>query len=37
MIDSDNVTPKQLCELGGEKISMPLSVKCPKKGRITNI
>ncbi|CAF5213302.1 unnamed protein product, partial [Rotaria magnacalcarata] len=30
-IDPEEVEPKQLCELGGEKISVPLSVACHKK------
>jgi hypothetical protein len=33
-IDPTKVTPQQLCELGGEKISMPLSAKCQKKGQL---
>ncbi|CAF3194883.1 unnamed protein product [Rotaria socialis] len=30
-IDPEEVEPKQLCELGAEKISVPLSVACNKK------
>jgi hypothetical protein len=33
-VDPAKVEPKQLCELGGEKISVPLSVQCRKKGNI---
>jgi len=35
-IDKTEIEPKQLCELGGEKIIIPLSVRCPKKGEIIN-
>lgn len=32
-IDSSQIEPKQLCERGGEKITIPLSVKCGKRGK----
>ena len=34
-IDPSTIEPKQLCEFGGERIVVPHSVKCPKKGRIS--
>jgi hypothetical protein len=37
IIDGTKIEPKQLCELGGEKIIVPLNVSCPKKGKITYI
>jgi hypothetical protein len=37
IIDPTKIEPKQLCELGGEKIIVPLNVSCRKKGKITYI
>ena len=34
-IDSSKIEPKQLCERGGEKITIPLSFKCGKRGKAT--
>lgn len=34
-IDETKIEPKALCELGGETITIPLSVKCRKKGIIS--
>jgi hypothetical protein len=36
-IDPAKIEPKQLCELGGEKIIAPLSVICRKKGKTTDM
>ena len=35
-IDANNVLPQDLCERGGEKIILPLSVSCPKNGKIVH-
>ena len=37
IIDPDTVQPKELCELGGEKILVPLSTSCQKKGTVPNV
>ena len=33
VIDPTTVTPKELCECGGETITVPLSVACKKKSQ----
>jgi hypothetical protein len=34
-IESSEVKPRQLCELGGEIITVPLSSQCRIKGKMT--